>query len=131
VGNTEIKAKTVSVSRSLNRQSIVLIMTVRFAALYSKKCLDYDSDQPIMDVMPRKRACRRSEVPGRQMSGPTPLGDFFENHQMGFFRYPIADPILSRGRQLNEVLRYSRVIALQFRDPDPRLGDCSGGHFSD
>ena len=59
----------------------------------------------------------------------TPSRYLFKNHQMGFFGYPIADAILSCGHQLNEVLRNSRIISLQFRDPDPRLGDCSGWHF--
>ncbi len=50
---------------------------------------------------------------------------------MGLFGYPIAVPILGRGQELNEVLRDGRVISLQFRDPDPRLSDGSGGHFSE
>jgi hypothetical protein len=61
--------------------------------------------------------------------GPTVLGQLFEDHDMGFFRYPIADAILSCGNQLNEVLRDSRIISFQFRDPDPGLGDCAGWHF--
>lgn len=57
--------------------------------------------------------------------------DLFEDHQMGFFSYPIVDPIFSCGHQLNQVLRDGRVISLQFRDPDSGLADCPSGYFSD
>jgi hypothetical protein len=55
--------------------------------------------------------------------------DLFEDHQMGFFSYPIVDPILSCGHQLNEVLWDGRVVSLQFRDPDPGLGNRPGWNF--
>src|ERR1700680_4340412 len=70
---------------------------------------------------PVKAGCRFS----------SPSGYLFENHQVGFFGYPIVVPILSCRQQLDEVFRDRRIISLQFRDPDPRLGDCPGGHFSE